>query len=443
MNIRYTIGLLTAIGLVACSGNDEAGNGNAPDEQELTKEQMVSDVPIVFAPVEMAEMQWGVEAVETRGGSVDGADFTTPDKVGVFCLAKKKISDEAKNIAWTRPYTSEATNKLLLWSFNEEATIKGIGNNRGEISWSEEQQLYYYPSTGSYAYGFAAYHPMVERKFIVSGSNTNAASLKAYIKVDGNDDVIFAVAAEPEHQFGDEAVDGLAFSRSYYDKIRTDGLGWEGTFPKFEFHHLMSRLDFYFCFNGTPTGNIHVDKVEFDNFWCIVELPLVSLNKNTDVMSNPITASSTPYVLNDNSNQLGKIELDDGTLLKDQEGHESCFGHFELREKGETPISGVKVGSTYKYNLTTEMQKVGDCILIPPVQSTTSKRNIKLFVTLCDDNGNKWKNASAITIPYPSPRWEIGKRYDVKITLNAPSVSAAPRRAASTFTASKVEVIPQ
>ena len=96
-------------------------------------EQMVSDVPITFAPVEMAEMQWGVEAVETRGGSLDDDDITTPDKVGVFCLAKRKISDAAKNIAWTAPYSSETTNKLLLWSFNEEATIKGIGDKKGEL----------------------------------------------------------------------------------------------------------------------------------------------------------------------------------------------------------------------------------------------------------------------------------------------------------------------
>lgn len=383
-------------------------------------EQMVSDVPIKFAPVEMAEMQWGVEAVETRGGSLDDDDITTPDKVGIFCLAKRKISDAAKNIAWIKVYDSETTTKLQLWSFNEEATIKGIGDKKGEIAWSDEHQLQYYPSTDWYAYGFAAYHPMVERKFIVSASNTKTTSVTAYIKVDGNDDVIHAVATEPEHQFDDDEINRLAFSRSYYDKIRTDGLGWEGSFPKFEFKHLMSRLDFYFCLNNEPAENIHVEKVEFDNFWCVMEVPLVSLNKTTDVMSNPIKETSTPYVLNDNNDQLGSIKLDDGTLLKDVDGYESCFGHFELREKGETPISGIKVGNDYKYNLTTEMQKVGDCILIPPVKSSTSKKDIQLFVTLCDDNGHKYKNTKAIKIPRPNPRWEIGKRYEVKIKLNNP-----------------------
>lgn len=419
MNIRYTIGLLTAIGIVACSGNDDMQNG-APDELQLSKEQIVSDEPIVFAPVEMAEMQWGVEAVETRGGSVDVDDFTTPDKVGVFCLAKRKISDDAKNIAWNKPYTSETTNKLLLWSFNEEATIKGTSEGKGEMTWSDEHQLQYYPSNEWYAYGFAAYHPRVETEFIAS----SGSSLTAYIKVDGNDDVIHAMAIEPEHQFGDDAVDNLAFSRQYYNKIRTDGLSWEGTYPKFEFQHLMSRLDFYFCLDNEPTENIHVDKVEFDNFWCIMQVPLASWNKTTSVMSNSVTSSSTPYVLNDTESQLGKIKLDDGTYLKDKDGYASCFGHFELYEKGETLISGIKVGNAYKYNLTTNMQKVGDCILIPPVQSNTSKKDIKLFVTLCDDNGNKYKNKTAIMIPRPSPRWEIGKRYEVRITLNNPLESA-------------------
>ena len=432
MNIRYTICLLTAISLVACSGNDEAGNGNAPGEQELTKEQMLSDVPIEFAPIDLTDIQWAIgDVAETRGETVDETDFTV-DNIGIFCLAKKMLPNGPMNPIWNGG--SKTYKKYHVWEDNVQASIIGTGNGKGAIQWGKEFQLHFYPTQDWYTYGFVAYHPWTDcLKY-------EMREITAYFKLDGNDDVIHAITGTPDKSFGVDEVDGLSFSKQYFDEIRTRQWDFEGTYPVMKFQRLTTRLDFYFCLNGAPAQNIHVDKVEFDGFPSVMYVQLASLDKNTGVMSANIAAK--PYVLN--KSKLDAIKINDTDLLIDAYPEMSpCFDHFELREKGETPISGVKVGSDYKYNLTTDMKKVGDCILIPPVTNDHSKRNIQLFVTLCDDSGHKYKNKSAININCPSTGWLKGKRYDVRITLNAPSVAAAPRRAASTFTASKVEVIPQ
>lgn len=419
MNIRCTIYLFTAVAIVACSSNDDMRNEASTDERQVTKQQLVSETPITFAPVEIADVQWEMDEAQegaTRGGSVDADDFTV-DSVGIFCLSRTKMSTGPKAVSWGFPaaYTDEQ-NLHNVWSNNEMAHIESVGANKGRIVWEKTNYLNYYPTKAWYTYGFVAYHPWTEYV------DYSKSYVHAYIPVDGNDDVLYAMA-KPTALYDDADVNNLAYSKQYYDAIKDKGLSDQGAYPMFQFRHIMSRLDFYFNFNETPSENIHVDKVEFDGFINIVRL-ILAKQSGGDMVED----LSKVYVTSAPSAKFPELT--------------SFMGHFELRENGETPISGIKVDGEYKYNLTTVPQKVGDCILIPPVAKLPSA-NIKLYVTLCDDNGNKWKNASAITIPYPSPRWEIGKRYDVKITLNAPSVSAAPRRAASTFTASKVEVIPQ
>jgi hypothetical protein len=162
-----------------------------------------------------------------------------------------------------------------------------------------------------------------------------------------------------------------------------------------------------------------------------MELPLASCDFTTGAMT-ALKESSTLYVLNDNSDQLGSTKTFDGTLLKNKPGFESIFGHFELREQGETPISGIRQGGAFKYNLTTEMKKVGDCILIPPVKDIHQKRDINLLVTICDNNGHKYQNTTAkFKIMCPTGGWLQGRRYDVLITMSPPIASSPGMRAAA------------
>lgn len=427
MKIERLLWASVSIAIMACSGDELTKEWNS--DSETVVETSLSNVPIQFAPISMRDFFVEAETV-TRGGSVDSEDIIV-DSVGIFCLAKKELDEAPKEITWTRPYSNDLYNEHLVWTDNEMAAIKmSDDSNMGKIVWSEQYDMHYYPSNAWYTYGFAAYHPWTE--YIAFSKST----LTAYIKVDGNDDVICAIADSPDVVFGDQNadVDELSFSKKYYNLIYKRGLGMEGTYPRFEFKHIMSRLDFNFRFDEVTSKNLHVDKVEFDNFYCIMKLELAKLNGTTGTIYNPITTSTLPYVINDD--KLKDVKIGGVKLMDLDPKFASAFGHFELREKGETPISGIREGSEYKYNLTTEFKKIGDCVLIPPVQSNTSKRNIRLYVTLCDDNGQKYRNNNAIILEMPSPRWDIGTRYDVFITLNAPqgygTASAPSLRANST-----------
>ena len=414
MNIRYTIYMFSAVFFVACSGNDDLRSEAPNADRQVTKEQLMSNTSINFAPVEIADVQWELDgAVEeiTRGGSVDASNFEM-DSVGIFCLSRTKLPAASKAVSWSGAYTEEY-NLHNVWKKNEMARVESAGGNKGKIVWENENLLNFYPINAWYTYGFVAYHPWTP--YI----DNSKSYVHAYIPVDGNDDVLYALA-KPEPIYGDAEVDNLAYSKQYYDAISDKGLPDQGAYPLFQFRHIMSRLEFSFCFNSTPDQNYHVDRVEFDGFINIVRL-ILAKQSNGDIVED-----------------LSKVYVTSAPTAKFPE-LTSFMGHFELREKGEETISRLKNDDgSYKYNLTTEMKKVGDCILIPPIMNLKSA-NIKLYVTLCDDNGNKYRNASAIPVNAPTYTsgygWKMGSRYDIRIKFNKlPISSAAPafRSASST-----------
>ena len=411
MNIRYTIYMFSAVFFVACSGNDDLRSEAPNADRQVTKEQLMSNTPINFAPVEIADVQWELDgAVEeiTRGGSVDASNFEM-DSVGIFCLSRTKLPAASKAVSWSGAYADENDNLHNVWSDNEMAHVVNVNGNKGKIVWDNPNRLNYYPTNAWYTYGFVAYRPWTQ--YI----DYSKSYVHAYIPVDGNDDVLYAMA-KPEAIFSDPEVNNLAYSKQYYDAISDKGLSDQGAYPLFQFRHIMSRLDFSFCFNSAPNQNYHVDRVEFDGFINIVRL-ILAKQSNGDIVED-----------------LNKVYVTSAPTSKFPE-LTSFMGHFELREKGEETISGLKNDDgSYKYNLTTEMKKVGDCMLIPPVSGLPSA-NIKLFVTLCDDNGNKYRNASAIDVNAPASGWNMGSRYDIRIKFNQlPISSAAPafRSASST-----------
>lgn len=382
--------------LLAC-GNDDAGQKALyPAEDNASVER--SDVPIQFAPVNMTSLTMEVEG--TTRGSVDASNFTV-DNLGVFCLSKHTLpGSESKNVIWDG--TSWAANR---WLVNAKASIKSMGNGMGIIALDDEQTLAFYPTQAFYAYGFAAYHPWTEHVVC------EAKTITAYFSVDGNDDIFYAVASKPKAELDDlldMEVDNLAFSKSYYDKIFQETDVREDIYPHFEFKHLMSRLDFHLRFDGeSPTSNkFYVEKVEFDDFPCIVVLDLAK-RENGEIMTN---IAARPFVLNPT-----KLKA---MSLYGEEGFTQAYGHFELREQDDTEISAKN------YQLSTVAQKIGDCILIPPVYAGHSRCNIKLFVTLRDQNGKKYKNNKAFTITVPTDGWEQGKQYTINLTLTPPNGSS-------------------
>jgi len=395
--------IFTAI--AACSA-EEGANGSSNDiaQDKIAAE---SNVPILFAPVSMGDII--AETDFTRGGSVDGQEFTV-DSVGVFCLATNKISASAKGINMTDYASTSLANQLQKWMENDMGSITSIGDGKGSIGIEREQMLRCYPETEWYAYGFAAYHPWTKYLRYVS-----TKTVYVYIPVDGNDDVFYGVAGKPAYSTGDAEVDKLAFSKQYYDVLRDQYPDADGIYPQFEFKRLMSRLDFYFKFISASDKNFHVEKVEFDNFPYIVKL---GFTVSGEKIANSIP--SKPFIRNKDGLTTDKLD----SLY----GITNNLGHFELREQGEIPIAGVKkADGTYKYNVTTDFQKVGDCIMIPPVDTTHTKRNINLFVTLADDDGKQYRNTSPFVLNCPAAGWKQGRRYDVQVTLNEPPVVSAAR----------------
>ena len=405
MNIKGFIGMMAATALTACSSD----NPEIAVHDTSAAESLYSTVPIVFAPVDLADMQWDVEYTDedaTRGGSVDASDFTV-DSVGLFCLSRTQLEDAPKPVSWSGGYPTAEQNLHNVWSNNEMTRVESIGGNKGKIVWENNisyMNSLYYPLNAWYTYCFVAYHPWTP---YVEMSKSYVA---AYFHVDGNDDVLYAFAKAPSRKFDDAEVDNLAFSKQYYDKIKEKGYEGEDIYPVLQFRHLMSRLDFSFCFSEMPDMNYHVEKVEFDNFFNLMRLMLVR-QQNGDAEEYPARLFMT-------------------SLPSSFPNFTSYTGHFELREKGETPICGIREGSEYKYNLSTEFKKVGDCILIPPAENLPSARQINLFVTLCDDYGKKYRNKAAIALKAPSAGWLMGQRYDVKITLNPPTAGSSTLTAA-------------
>lgn len=408
MKIERFIWLVAAVTLTACSRDDSNVAKQVSYDEQHAAYAAASDVPIHFAPVGMGD--FFMEAEITRGGSVDSRKLIV-DSLGLFCLAQAKIDADAKNINWYGYVGTTA--KLMRWMDNVMAHISSNGDGTGMIGFEDELQLNCFPTVASYTYGFAAYHPRTTLLKTKNSTNT------AYIVVDGNDDVFFAVAAEPEYLFDNADADDLAFSKNYYDKIRElypDNSTIEGIYPKLIFKRMTSRLDFYFKMYRADNVNFRVDKVEFDEFPNIIYFGFRL--SNGKVVSS---VAAHPFVLNNQSSELvTKHGLDAWGITK-------AFGHFELRENGEEPISGVKNNDgTYKYKLTDEYQKVGDCIMIPPVYNGHSKANINLYVTLVDDAGNKYKNTAPFCVNCPSEGWQMGRRYAVNISLTPPVTAAAP-----------------
>lgn len=405
MKIERLLWSAVIVAVAACS-SDEIGT-DCTNETEQDTEKLLSAVPIEFAPVSMTDFFMEAETV-TRGGSVDASNFSV-DSVGIFCLSRTKLQDAPKEVSWSKAYNIEQHNLHNVWSDNEMAHVVSMGVNKGKIIWENTNHLNYYPTNAWYTYGFVAYHPWTQ--YI----DYSKSYVHAYIPVDGNDDVLYAMA-KPEAIYEDADVNELAYSKQYYDAIKAKGLPDQGAYPLFQFRRIMSRLDFSFCFNSTPNRNYHVDRVEFDDFINIVRL-ILAKQSNGDMIED----LSKVYVTNAPTSKFPELT--------------TIMGHFELREKGEETISNQKNDDgSFKYNLTTEMKKVGDCILIPPVSGLPSAK-IKLYVTLCDDNGNKYRNTSAINVSAPSG-WSMGSRYDIRIKFNnSPNSSASPaRRSASSTT---------
>ncbi len=368
----------TAIALLtACSTEDELAvqeepvaitNNSEEEKEELLGDLFVadSDVPILF------------DIDNTTRGSVSSDPFTT-DSVGVFCLSRKAIEGTSPKADWGQTGSATA-NQLRIWKKNVRAKIiKQEGDEYSKLRWDDGKDEHFYPSTDvslKYAYTFVGYHPYSD---LISYSPT---ALSAEFNIDGNDDVITAVTEIP-----DEAAEN-GFSAFYYKNGGTK-------LPHFQFKHRLSKLNFSARLKEGTSGLFVVDSIWIEEIPSTIKVDLASLDKTSGV----VTEESSLVIAT------------------------STLSTFWLRENDDTSIRNTQ------YELTNTLQPIGDCILIPPINTSsftgTDERKLerynkystlKIFIRLKDADNQIYDLKT--TVAPPENGWKQGKKYPINIEVN-------------------------
>ncbi len=422
--------MFAAACLTACNSNDLplAAESFAEDSASFVPQE--SNVPIRFAPVSVQNVteDYNQAGIARRS---PGTGSYSWDRLGIFCLAKYSIEGltAVHNPTWSGIARKADLNKYSIWKKNELGSLQFDDNtNKGKIVWGSDykDEFNFYPANDWFAYGFVAYYPHTENIVYTQGTIT------ALIKVDGDDDVCYAMAAAPKTPTPPtndtySAIYRKGFSRSYYNAISGHDSGVdEWIYPRFEFTRMMARLVFYIHMKEEPKYNLHVEKVEMEDFPCIMKVGLAS--KTSGNMKLNLDSSPKKWFMrnyDDLNAQKVKMmacyKMDSLQIEENFPELSSPFGHFELREENGESISNQKnEDGTYKYALSTAWITIGGGIIIPPVYEGHSRSSLKIYVTLADDNGNTYRNRSAIVVPPPTGGYKTGESYPVPIALSNP-----------------------
>ena len=422
MKYKSMFFLFAAACLTACNSNDLPLVAESFAEDSASYEPRVSNVPIRFAPVDLQNvMGANYQADLSRRSS--GTGSYSYDRVGIFCLAKYSIEGltAVHTPTWSGKSKDQLLNSYSVWKKNELGSLSFKNNEtNGNIVWNcnMKDETAFYPDNNWFAYGFALYYPYTKNIYYTQKTIT------AFVKVDGDDDVCYAVTKSPKVVTGDGQLDRKGFSKSYYEGLNHDSGVDEWIYPVFQFNRLVSRVDFYVRLKEQSQHNVHVEKIELEEFPCIMKVALVNRATN-DLKTSVSNVATRLYIRNqhdlDSINDLMRTSynLDSLQYVEQFPEMQKVFGHFELREEnGETISEQKNDDGSYKYNLTTSFQKIGGGIMVPPVTNKDSRSSLKIYVTLCDDEGNRYRNEKALVVPAPSGGYKVGYAHTVPIALD-------------------------
>ena len=202
--------------MASCTSDNDFDNTPSPDDWSNT----VTNSNV--------EIKLGTGSNGTRSSLGDANGLFAANGLGVFCLAKDKLSDDTKliEINWSR--LNESTKNYSLWMDNVKtnATING---DVTELSWAYHTTRWY-PIGNWHRYSFYGYYPRVEDKNIT----TSQTKITAKITINGTQDVIWG-KADP-----DPAEKPYAYSGYYFRQPGNDE-----DIPVLQFEHKLMRLDFY------------------------------------------------------------------------------------------------------------------------------------------------------------------------------------------------------
>ena len=423
--------IVTIATLCGCSSEDDLQKNASLTEESDANEALYSNVPIRFAPSTLTALdceEWGSI---TRGTPSSNSMFRD---AGMFCLAKRAINigkEEGRTPTWSGAARSAILNTLSVWKKNVSVDIRYNAANKVIIDWNPDMNadyFPYYPDKDWFAYGFVMYYPRTEN---IKYTQT---TLKAFIKLDGTKRVLYSMAKQPKTVIGNE-IDDLGFSKAYYDAIDPEPGVEEYIYPYFEFENLTSALKFIMWSKEEPLTNLHVEKVEFKKFPCIMMLGLANMQRYANKMAYNMKSNinNVPFVKNDSIfEDLGLSEFTELT---------GPFGDYEVHEEDGSSIAGLKNDDgSYKYTLTTESKQVGGIVYIPPVYAKHSRASLRIYVTLADDEGNKYINENAIIVNPPSTGWKKGIVYPINLWLDNPAEVAKDASLAEWVAAEPIEV---
>lgn len=404
--------MATLLVMAGCSQGDDlvvtpdTGREALVDEEDFTLEEVTSDVPIVFGGINNGQ-------AEVTRGSIDFSEFNMGD-VGLFCLSAHDLpnANDPRSKTWSNSSSVSALTGLMnVWLNNVSASVTEVAGNTGNLVIDSPKDNHYYPLKKWFAYSFAAYHPRTE--YIVRVG----AAITAYIPIDGNDDVMYAVSEPQENQ--------EAYSYLYYKNLATVT---DANLPHLTFKRVTSRLNFKFYFDddevvmpGASDMEYRIDSVAFDDFPHFMKLAIAKRDDATGTVSSKIDA--IPFIQWEAG--MPKTTDEEGNEVYRFPG-ETAFGHYHLREKNDEELAEQKNSNgTYKYVLNghgvANPLEVGDCIFIPPVYKSHSRSTIKLYVFLRDSEGNRYSNVNPILVAPPTDAgWEQNTSYTIRVKLKNP-----------------------
>ena len=385
----------------ACSGNEDVLTQDITDpvdETNATREELMGDVPIEFAGVDVG-MKMDVEVEEgTRG--VTATEIPETQQLGVFCLAYKKL-DDALGISYLNWETGATYKALTRWQENAKAHVQLNSENKGLLCWDERDTPCYYPKSNKFAYEFVAYQPYTE------AVEYQKSTITAWIPLDGDDDIMYAVSDKPR---GVGELAANAYGSLFFDDVKTNmGVITLDQKPYFRFRHLLSKLVFNVKLKAGASTSGHtfrVDRISLRNVGNIGRLTLATKDTNGSSIENG--AFSCFYDVNGSKVPEAVRPY---LISKGAEGR----GTFWLREQDGTSISDLKDGDDYKYVLTTDPKTIGYGIFIP-----TSAGALKMDIVLCDENGKRTTSEEAIPISIPTGGWQAGSYYNINVSITPP-----------------------
>jgi len=400
----FIIGIAAAM-FAACSSSEDVltKNTQEPIDANMTREQLMGNIPIEFAGVDT-----GVKVDVEIEEETRGATTAVPEnqQLGIFCLSYKKlVGDDVLGPSYLN-WEDDATYKTLnKWQDNGKGHIGYLNNSSlGVLYWDDRDTPHYYPKSDYFAYQFAAYQPYTD--IIVSKKST----IYAWIVLDGDDDVMHAFSKGPRNGVVDDELAAYAYGNHYFSEV----VGPQGTNeitpdhkPYFSFSHLLTKLVFNVKLkDGAATSGrtFRVDSISIRNLVNIARLTVATKDGTNSLKGGTLSC-------------FGDVNSSSVADVKDILQARGITGrsNFWLREEDGSSIRDLKEGNAYKYELSTTAKPIGHGIFIPASSGT-----LKLDVFLCDQDGYRSTSQYPITVNVPEGGWKAGKYYNLNITLTPP-----------------------